>query len=225
MLDLLRAAGLDGYEASEHDIHGSTVVVVRVEGRSSEALRSARAGLTDHYPVLVDDIQQVIDPDFHHKAAPASLIADAGSLDLDARIAELSARWLGEREPGSDDDALGPEHYDIAGFGESEALVILPRPEPWSVFAYLGTAWTILGADPETMLAAGRRWYDRYGAEPTVAGLATGFVVPRPPADPAEAWQVAVEHVTLAGLTARTTLRGYARSLETLPHWTLYNRP
>ena len=42
---------------------------------------------------------------------------------------------------------------------------------------------------------------------------------------PPDAERLACEHVSLAGLTAGTTVRAYARALMQLENWTLYNRP
>ena len=42
---------------------------------------------------------------------------------------------------------------------------------------------------------------------------------------PADAERLAVEHVAIAGLTARTRIRAYARALLVLDHWCLYDRP
>lgn len=47
----------------------------------------------------------------------------------------------------------------------------------------------------------------------------------RLPTDPVDAERLAVEHLCLAGLTAGTTVRAYARALMRLDHWTLYDRP
>ncbi|BCJ47939.1 hypothetical protein GCM10010168_22980 [Actinoplanes ianthinogenes] len=56
-------------------------------------------------------------------------------------------------------------------------------------------------------------------------GLATGFTVGRPPTGLADAEQLAMEHVAIAGLTAGTTTRAYARALLQLDQWCLYERP
>jgi hypothetical protein len=94
-----------------------------------------------------------------------------------------------------------------------------------AAFAYLTSFYTIGGHEPGLLVAAARRWHERYGAEPTVVDLATGFAVSRPPTNLADAERLAAEHVFLAGLTARTTERAYARALLQLDHWTLYDRP
>jgi hypothetical protein len=51
------------------------------------------------------------------------------------------------------------------------------------------------------------------------------FLVPRPPADLADAELLAAEHEFFAGLTAGTTQRAYTRALLQLDHWTLYDSP
>jgi hypothetical protein len=75
------------------------------------------------------------------------------------------------------------------------------------------------------MLAGARRWHERYGAAPTTIGLANGLTVPRPPTTLADAERLATEHVAIAGLTAQTKTRAYARALLQLDRWCLYNRP
>jgi hypothetical protein len=104
-------------------------------------------------------------------------------------------------------------------------MVILPRPEPWAAFAYLRSVFTVGGYKPELLVAAAHRWHDRYGAEPTVVGIATGFEVARPPIDLVDAERLAAEHLFLARLTAGTSPRAYARALLRLDRWALYDRP
>jgi hypothetical protein len=183
-----------------------------------------REELTDGYPVLVGDVEAVVEPDFRHDVAAGELIARAGELDLDAYVAG-HRRWLDDPETlGRPDDDYLTEGYDIEGWGDVEAVVVVPAREPWAVFAYLNPYHGV-GLQPELMVAAGRRWYERYGAEPTLVGLACGFEVAKPPAGLAEAIDLAKEHMALAGLTAGNTVNGYARSLLELDHWCLYNRP
>ena len=68
------------------------------------------------------------------------------------------------------------------------------------------------GDSPALLIAAARRWHERYRAVPTVIGLATGFEVGRPPTDLADAERLAIEHQVFAGRTAGTTERAYARA-------------
>jgi hypothetical protein len=75
------------------------------------------------------------------------------------------------------------------------------------------------------VLAAARRWHEQYGAAATTIGIAIGFTVPRPPTTWADAERLAVEHTSIAGLTAGTTTRAYARALRRLNRWCLYTRP
>ena len=50
-------------------------------------------------------------------------------------------------------------------------------------------------------------------------------MVARPPSDLADAERLAAEHLFLAGLTAGTSPRAYARALLQLDRWALYDRP
>ncbi|MEU8234633.1 DUF4253 domain-containing protein [Actinoplanes sp. NPDC048967] len=222
---ILRAAGLETRPAQEVRIHDETVIVVHASGDAQQLLRAARAGLPDHNPVLVFDSEAVLDPDFHHDRSPSDLIAWARTADVDAELGRLHSFHHPDQELlGTGDEGYYLDGYDVTGYGDPELLVILPRPEPWAAFAYLDPygGW---GTPGDLVLAVARRWHERYGAAPTTIGLANGFTVPRPPTEPADAERLALEHVAIAGLTARTTVRAYARALRELDHWCLYNRP
>ncbi|MEU4162644.1 DUF4253 domain-containing protein [Actinoplanes sp. NPDC026670] len=231
MRQILEAAGLEKHTAEQYPVHDETVIVVDVVGDAHQMWRTARAGLTDHYPVLVSPSFLVTDPTFHHAPAPAELITSAESFD----VVDFLTRRPGSQMPGArgrDPEILGTgeegyylDSYDVESFGVPEALVIVPRPEPWAAFAYVNGYAALLGQRPEVMLSAARSWFERYRAEPTVIGLACGFTVPGRPADPADAERLAAEHVGVAGLTAGTSIRAYARALMELDHWRLYNRP
>jgi len=60
---------------------------------------------------------------------------------------------------------------------------------------------------------------------PNVVDLASGFLVSRPPTDPADAERLACEHEAIAGLTAGTALHAYAQALMKLDRWCLHSRP
>jgi hypothetical protein len=222
---ILRAAGLEAYRAEQLRVHDETVIAVHPAGDAQQLLRSARAALPEHNPVLVLDGEAVLEPDFHHNSRPSDLIAWVQNADVDAELARLPG-FL-EQDPeqmGTGDEGYCLDSYDVTHFGEPELLVILPRPEPWAAFAYLDPygGW---GTPGDLVLAAARRWHERYGAAPTTIGLANGFTVPRPPTELADAERLAVEHVAIAGLTAKTSTRAYARALLELHQWRLYNRP
>lgn len=221
----MRAAGLASCRAEQLRIHDETIIVVHPAGDAWQLLRSARAALPDHYPVLVLDGEAVLDPDFHHGSTPSELIAWVQNADVDAELSRLHG-FL-EQDPellGTGDEGYDLHSYDVTHFGEPEWLVILPRPEPWAAFAYLDPygRW---GTPGDVVLAAARRWHERYRAAPSVIGLATSFTVPRPPTEVADAERLAAEHVAIAGLTAQTSTRAYARALLELDRWCLYNRP
>jgi hypothetical protein len=231
--DILDAAGLTGVAATQRDVAGEPVIVVKVTGDGPRLWTRVRDAVRTHYPVLVDDVTMALDRDFFGSTffdvttpgTPSELLARAAAIDVDARIAEISA----ERAPvelGTGDEPYHLDAYDVAHFGPPECLVILPRPEPWAAFAYLVSFAIVGGYEPELLVAAARRWHERYGAEPNVVGLATGFVVPRPPTSLEDAERLALEHDFLAGLTlAGTSVRSYARALLQLDRWALYNRP
>ncbi|MEV4279730.1 DUF4253 domain-containing protein [Actinoplanes xinjiangensis] len=231
MQPVLRAAGLESHRAEEYAVHDETVIVVDVAGEAQEMWRSARAGLTDHYPVLALPSFLITDPDFRHPIAPGELITRAEALDVTTYLTQRPGSQMPgarDRDPeilGTGDEGYDLTGYDVAEFGDPEVLVIVPRPEPWAAFAYLDAYASLLGTRSELMTAAARGWGERYGAVPTVIGLACGFTVSRPPTELADAERLAAEHVAVAGLTAGTSIRAYARALMELRHWTLYDRP
>jgi hypothetical protein len=190
-----------------------------------EKILRARTALPDHNPVLVLHDELVLEPDCHHDSSPSDLIAWVQTADVDAELARLHG--FPQQDPemlGTGDERYYLDSYDVNHFGEPELLVILPRPEPWAALAYLDPydGW---GTPGTLVLAAARRWHDRFGAAPTTVGLAIGFTVPRPPTDLADAERLAKEHVAIAGLTPQTKTRAYARALLELNQWCLYERP
>jgi hypothetical protein len=224
---VLGAAGLESYRSEQVRIHDEAVLVVYPTGNAQQLLRSTRAALSDHNSVLVGYDQTVLDPDFHHSSSPSDLIAWVQDADFDVELTRLASftRWGYDPESlGTGDEGYDLDSYDVTHYGEPELLVILPRPEPWAAFAYLNP-YGGLGMPGDLMLAAVRSWHERYGAAPTTIGLANGFTVPRPPTELADAERLAVEHVAIAGLTANTTTRAYARALLQLDHWCLFDRP
>jgi hypothetical protein len=222
--ELLHAAGLSDASTRWYEIDGERLVVVRLDGAFEQARQRIRALSAAHYPVLLTDTMH-LDRDFFRVdgrlSTPADVLRRAETVDLDAHV----AWWLARQDSlGTGDEGYLLDAYDVTGYGAPEFLAVLPRPEPWAAFAYVD-AYGGVGLPPELMVAAARRWHERHGAEPTVIGLATGFAVARPPALLVDAERLAVEHVCLAGLTAGTTVRAYAKALTELDHWTLYNRP
>src|SRR5690349_14269302 len=187
MRRILRAAGLGSHSAKQYSIHEETVIVVDAAGDAQQMWRTARAGLTDRYPVLVLPSFLVTDPDFHHAIPPGELITRAAAFDVEACLTRRPGSQMPgarDRDPetlGTGDEGYDLTRYDVASFGEPEALVIVPRPEPWAAFAYLDAYASLLGQTSELMTGVARQWWERYGAVPTVIGLACGFSVSRPP--------------------------------------------
>ncbi|MBW6435912.1 DUF4253 domain-containing protein [Actinoplanes hulinensis] len=198
------------------DVHGERVLVQPVKGDGLRIWRRARETHPDRYPVLVLDAEDALEPDYRHRDSPADILARADRVVLPAPP---------PRDRGTGDEGYHLDRYDVAHHGEPELLVLLPRPEPWAAFAYLDSWCHLSGWKPEVLVAAARDWHTRYGAEPTVIGLACGFEVSRPPTGPADAERLAAEHQLFAPLTAGTTELAYARALPQLRRWCLYNRP
>jgi uncharacterized protein DUF4253 len=134
--------------------------------------------------------------------------------------------WERAREPVSEPD---PGVQDWFGQEKSPALVLLPAAQPWAVFAYVHGLYDACWYGHDLLVAAARRWYERYGAEPVAAlDVMSWFNVSRPPTDPDEAWRLAFEHYALAETTLTVPdvpLRQHARLLPTLDRWVLFSRP
>jgi uncharacterized protein DUF4253 len=134
--------------------------------------------------------------------------------------------WERAREPLSGPDLSVQEWF---GQEKSPALVLLPAAQPWSVYAYVDSLYDACWYGHDLLVAAARRWYERYGAEPIAAlGVMTWLTVARPPTDPDEAWRLAFEHYTLAETTLTVPgvpLRQHARLLADLDRWVLFSRP
>ena len=112
---------------------------------------------------------------------------------------------------------------------ERTTLVLLPAAQPWAVYAYVNALYDACGYGQDLLVAAARRWHERYGAEPVAAlEVMTWLTVARPPTDPDDAWRLALEHNTLAEntlVTSAVPLRQHAHLLPHLDRWVLFSRP
>jgi hypothetical protein len=162
-------------------------------------------------------------------APPAQEIraAVAGTEPADIAVDRYLFGWQRAHEP-----LRGPDLsvQDWFGWEDAPALVLLPAAQPWAVYAYVHTLYDACWYGHDLLVAAARRWYERYGAEPVAAlgEVMAWFTVARPPTDPDEAWRLAFEHYTLAQttLTVPTVpLRQHAHLLPRLNRWVLFSRP
>ena len=105
-------------------------------------------------------------------------------------------------------------------------IVLVPTTKSWEVplllrFGGFGDAPT-----PAEQSALFKRWFDQYGAEiVTLDSDTVEFTVADPPEEPAEAWELALEHYAVApDLVWRGTesLPLLASSLEEAPTWVLW---
>jgi hypothetical protein len=163
-------------------------------------------------------------------APPAEEIraAVAGTEPADIAVDRYLFGWERAHEPLS-----GPDLSVQDWFGSTEeiaTLVLLPTAEPWAVYAYVHALYDACGYGHDLLVAAARRWYERYGAEPVAAlgEVMTWLTVARPPTHPDDAWRLAYEHYTLAqsALTVPSVpLRQHSRLLPRLNQWVLFSRP
>ncbi|HEY1178090.1 MAG TPA: DUF4253 domain-containing protein, partial [Phytomonospora sp.] len=135
-------------------------------------------------------------------------------------------RWELAREPLTEPDLSVQDWY---GAEDPAVLVLLPTPEPWSVYAYVDALYDTCGYGQHLLTAAARRWHERHGAEPVAAlGVTTWLSVTRPTTDPETAWRLAFEHHVLAENTFSgpgLSIRDHARALLGRDRWVLFSRP
>jgi hypothetical protein len=160
-------------------------------------------------------------------AAEQIRAAVTGNQRVEIDINRYLFGWECGREP-----LVGPDLSVQDWFGskeESTTLVLLPAKQPWAVYAYIDALHDACGYGHDLLVAAARRWYERYGAEPIAAlEVMTWLTVARPPTDPEDAWRLAFEHNTLAENTLSTpavALREHAHLLPALDRWVLFSRP
>lgn len=166
----------------------------------------------------------------HYGDAPAAAdirAAVTGTERVEIAIERYLFDWERAHEP-----LAGPDLTVQDWFGSAEelaTLALLPTAQPWAVYAYLDALYDACWYGHDLLVAAARRWYERYGAEPVAAlGVMTWLRVARPPTDPDDAWRLACEHYTLAENTLATPavpLRRHAHLLPHLDRWVLFSGP
>lgn len=232
----IAAAGLAGRPVTVLDAPGAgTALVVDVEPDEQLAVWArARAAVaeTGRWPLLCTrDLDDVFDRFYFEEGAqgadddPAAIIARAAGIDVDARLAALrppdGGDWP-EREPD-------PYFQELYGTESGLALVLLPTPDPWAAYAYVHALDSASGYGHDLLVAAAKRWHERYGAEPVAAlAVMSWLTVTRPPTDDDELLRLAVEHEILAENTLSTpglSRRQHARMLSGADRWVLFSRP
>lgn len=142
-------------------------------------------------------------------------------------------RWLFEWELQTADfqRAIAPPDISYLDWYSPHCptvLMLLPTVNGWESLAYLH--W--YGAsNVGSAIAIGflQRWYERYHAELVCHyGTMLQFQVGRPPTIPRTAFELAWEQYALAPCTLQLpgiALRDHARSVRSLHHWFLHERP
>ncbi len=151
--------------------------------------------------------------------AEAELISQWPTADHVALERTLLA-WEEAQRPTRDQEPRGA--YDSPSL-LGEHLVLLPRPEPWTVPAYVHY-WGA-GADrTEPLIRALRSWFERCGA---VIWATTNVTLHLHISDPItyldEAFTIAAEQTRYA--RSNGSLRDHARSLLHARFWELFDRP
>ncbi len=100
-------------------------------------------------------------------------------------------------------------------------IALLPTGSPWHAPAWLDFFET----SPQDLAAVLRQWQDTYGAELVACwGTMLQFVVHRPPAPGAQAWELARRQMSL-GPSLQTPLWMLARALPRSDAWFVHSRP
>lgn len=111
---------------------------------------------------------------------------------------------------------------------ENVMLLFMPTPNAWDSLAYV--SW--YGAEVNqaaNVIAVARRWEQKYGAELVAHyGTILQCLASRPPSEPMDAFQLAVEHDLIAPCTMALSgidVRQYAQGLLNYDRWFLHERP
>lgn len=107
-------------------------------------------------------------------------------------------------------------------------LVLLPVANSWDALAYIHW-FGCIHYNSEELVALGRTWQQRYGAEVfAIYGETLECLVARPPTSLEAAWSLAREHDLVApsaNAASGTPVRQYAASLVNHDHWSFRERP
>lgn len=157
----------------------------------------------------------------------AALGVDPGELTLD--------RWLFDWErqqaaPGHDDtDRVSGRDEWFTPVGQPCGVVLMPTATPWIAAGMLDFYGTETRAETPFLFALLQRWNSLWGAEVVASfGTMLEFSVERPPTDPSDLIQLAVEHFAMAPCTLQLpgiSVREYARYLRGGDSWFLHERP
>jgi hypothetical protein len=122
--------------------------------------------------------------------AVAIRAAIASSPDPYHAADRLLLEWELTRAPASRGDDSYLSWFEPVGV--PVVLILLPVAEPWAVHACISSFYDASGYGQDLVVAAARRWHERYGAEPVALwGTMIQMVVSRPPAEVTDAWPLA----------------------------------
>jgi hypothetical protein len=153
---------------------------------------------------------------------------DPGELTLD--------RWLFHWEHAHapravDDGAARRDQRDdwFVPVGQPCGVVLTPTANAWIAGGLLDFFGADERAETPFLLALLRRWNDRWGAEVVASfGTMLELIVERPPTEPSDVIELAVEHHAIAPCTLMLpgiSVREYADGLRGGGSWFLHERP
>ena len=154
----------------------------------------------------------------------------AGHPDPSVELQRLLLRWeIEHRGPEWAAQPAPPAHLRwFDAHSEPLALLLLPTKRPADALAWLHF-YGAEGIGSDAAVALLRSWEDGFGAQLVAHwGTMLQFVVERPAETLEDAFQLAVEQVSLAPCTAAkggVSLRDHARALLHLETWFLHERP
>lgn len=162
-------------------------------------------------------------------SAPSPEELDAARLDGKAlkTVHDLD-RWLLDWEQARGIRSEPDPGYQTWFQASPMALLLLPTGDGWNALAYMHW-YAAETCGSKQLLALGRSWSERYGAE-LVAHFGTMLqcLATRPPQTLAEAWVLAREHDLVASSTLSlpgVPVRDHARYLLKHERWFLHERP
>ena len=201
----------------------------RHEEEELEAL-ARKPGNARHWQTAVDAAIEGCRVEYGDAPTAEAVLAAIGSEHASDRhaIEHFLLRWEQARGHRRDPQLAVQPWFDPTG-KDHVALIFLPIACSWDALAYLHWFGANCYRRSANVIALGRHWHKRHGAE-LVAHYGTMLqcLVARPPLDAGAAWTLAIEHDLLSPYTRAAPgidLRHYAQGLVGSDRWFLHERP
>jgi hypothetical protein len=150
--------------AEHHDLHGESLCLVDVTGHDAIALwQQARAALTDHYPALLLTYKQL-----DHLATPPAELLARRPRPTSTPTSPNAPHCGHPTTTAQATRGTTSTHTTLATSARSRRWRSCPDPSCGQAFAYLNSFGSMYGDSSALLIAAVRRWHERYRAVPTV---------------------------------------------------------